>query len=138
MTETFWSVQVLPEGQSRTIKLNVPESYAPLRAFFFEVKDKDYPRIVTAVLKGTGIGFDSTGVNFPEDFDPGEEPPPEGHVEIYDPMTEVYVPEQDFLLVLLDVARIALKTHIERKTENLEWQREMQKGISALEERLGQ
>jgi len=82
--------------------------------------------LLTAATEAAGDAFDRN------------ELPPEGYVEVYDPINEVYVAEQDFILVLLDVARDVLKIHLAQETGDAAWQKQMQIQLAALEARLEQ
>lgn len=104
-----WRVAANAPGARRAASIVLTdERYAPLRAFFFAMPDERCARVVEAALDDVGVGFDGEGVVFAGDLDPDDEPLPQHEVEIYDPMTELRMPKQEFLEVLLEVAEIVL------------------------------
>jgi hypothetical protein len=131
-----WIVAESSDDQ-RSARLEAPPELAPLQAFFWQARDTEYPGIIRAALDGVGIGLDGAGVTFPGDLDDAEtgllQP---NEVEVYDAMTEIVLPGEEFLHALLDVGRTALQVRRRRDVADPSWDDEMVAQLAILEERL--
>jgi hypothetical protein len=133
MSPIKWQVIAnVEDANCRYIQLEIAEDFAPLRSFFFEASESEYPRIIESALKGVGSGFNSAGVTFSGDLDEGDEPIASEMVEIYDPLNSIQIPKITFMQVLLDVAEATLAIRQECGNASDQWEEQMKKAITAL------
>jgi hypothetical protein len=132
-----WKVVTNAPGARRAASIVLTdERYAPLRAFFFAIPDEQCVRLIQSALDDVGLGYEEVGVTFPADLDPGDEPLRQNEVEIYDPMTEIRMPRQEFLEVLLKVAEVVLAAREGNADPDLHSVRELSSAVARLQKRV--
>lgn len=135
--EITWKIIATHGESGRYCQLDVPDDFAPLRAFFFEVSELDYPSIIECSLKGIGSGFNFVGVIFPGDLHESDDPIDGEMVEIYDPFSSIQIPKTTFLRLLQEVAETTLRIMRECGKSTEDFDRRMLKTLFDLRLTIG-